>query len=412
MNKVFFFTGSRAEFGMVLPVLYFAAREMSLSPSVVVSGSHLAGHLAESIVEISEETNVRLITLEYFQRGDSVSDVADATANFLGTALAFLEKEKPRLVVVYADRSETFAMALAAFMLGIPIAHIEGGDLTAGGTLDDQFRHAITKFASLHFVSNASSRSVVLQLGEDPGRVMQVGSTNIDRYEFEPKPSARELATVLGISMEMPTALATFHPYPGLTSAKVKEVFLGLEYLLEAGIQVVLTYPNTDSGYEEILGNIELLRKKDFANLHIQPSLGSKLYMAMMSHFSVFGEQVGCVIGNSSSVIKDSAHFTCPAVAVGSRQRGRTSAGNVLWADEKADEMVLAVDTALFDSGHRDRLKTVTNPYRGVSASRKIVAEIAKFLKEAPRGPKEFFRLGTTHPYPDQGNEDHGRPNR
>lgn len=393
MNKVFFFTGSRAEFGMYAPILRRVLLENALVPSLVVSGSHVVGHLRDSLQEVKSQASMEIFEVPFSLQDDSRFSVAKSTSQFLESMVDFLNKNSPSALVVYADRSETFAAALAAYMLGIPIVHIEGGDVTQGGALDDQFRHAITKFASLHFVSNSRSYEVVRQLGESPDSIFAVGGTSSQNFEYNEAPTLEELEQIVGLALNLPTILATIHPYVGLREAQLDQVFEAFEQILAENIQIILTFPNTDFGHQAILEKIDALRNSRVGGLQLVPSLGSRTYLGLLRHFGIVGETRGAAVGNSSSIVKDTPGYGCPAVLIGDRQKGRTAADNVLAAGEDAEEIVIAVHTALFDDLYRSRLAQTENPYRGSGASEKIVKEIVRLVSSQRSNVPKGFNL-------------------
>ncbi len=391
MDKVFFFTGSRAEFGMYLPILKLVSSWPSLSAALVVSGSHVHGHLSNSIEEVRSQVEMQIFEVPFSMQGDTRFSVARSTSKLLEAMIDFLNLHQPSALVVYADRSESFAAALAAYMLGIPVVHLEGGEITQGGTLDDQFRHAITKFSSLHFVSNERSYQVVRQLGEFPESIIHVGGTSSEYFEGRQAPTVEELEQAVSLTLSSPTILATIHPYIGLGGPQLDEVFRAFETILDEGVQIILTYPNTDFGYEEVLQRISVLESSCQGELRLVPNLGSRTYFGLLRTFGTTGSRVGAAVGNSSSIVKDTPGFFCPAVLIGSRQNGRTTGGNLLLAEEDAVEIVSAVHTALFDETYRAKLSETVNPFSGGGGVKKIVQEIVTLLsRERPVPPKGF----------------------
>ncbi|MFZ2157765.1 MAG: UDP-N-acetylglucosamine 2-epimerase [Bradyrhizobium sp.] len=297
-----------------------------------------------------------------------------------------LEKLSPDLVVVYADRFEGFAAVIAATQMNMPTAHIEGGDLTEGGALDDSVRHAMTKLAHLHFTTNQQASNRILAMGEEAWRVHTVGFPAIDLISDGRFASADQVATRLGLDLAKPIVLFTQHSVTTefeLAIEQVRPSLQAFERLARQGVQVILTYPNNDAGGRSIIATLAELEKKRVPGLQFHSSLGRSMYHGVLALARDRNIRVACV-GNSSSGVKETPVFGCPTVNIGSRQEGRLRGSNVIDAGYDADAIVLAVERCLHDEAFRATAHATDNPYFLGGAGKKIAAVLA----DVPIGQK------------------------
>ena len=370
-----FFSGNRAEFGLQRPVIEEAVRCPDLDVSVLVSGAHLDPYFGKTIEEISD-SNIRIsgqIEIAQVSRDRkytplSIAKVIEGVSNFLA-------QELPDIFVVYADRFEGFGALIASTQMNIPSAHIEGGDLTEGGALDDSIRHAMTKLAHLHFTTNENSMQRVLGLGEERWRVKNVGFPAIDLIIDKKYATREEIVTELGVDINKPLVLFTQHSVtiePELSRVQMRESIKALRKILELGIQVVLTYPNNDDGSHEIIEEIEKFEREAHELLRVRKSLGRHLYHGVLALALDSNSRVVCA-GNSSSGIKETPAFGCPTVNIGSRQANRLRGENVIDADYNEFDIFLKLKGGLFDENIREICKNTSNPYYQGGASKRII---------------------------------------
>lgn len=339
MRRICVVTGTRAEFGLLRTLL----RELRAAPEVelqlVATGAHLSpshGHTISEIwaegFEVDEEVDMLL-----------ASDSPRAVGQSLGLAVigltGALSRLSPDILVLLGDRYEALAAAQAAMMLGIPIAHIHGGEVTEGA-IDEVIRHAITKMSHLHFVAAEEFRRRVIQLGEDPSSVQVVGALGLDNIAALETVPCSGLEQALGIVLDGPILLVTYHP---VTLAK--DASAGLAPLLEAldrqaNARIVFTGVNADAGGHAIKNSIEAfcaLRPEHRVKV---PSLGFRRYLSLMALSAA-------VVGNSSSGIIEAPSLGVPTVNIGPRQKGRPRAPSVIDCDAEPDKIVDAINHAL-----------------------------------------------------------------
>lgn len=372
-RKVAVFTGSRAEYGLLIPVIRAIAAAPGLEVLLIASGDHVAGD-AEA-VPAAAQVSIR-------REDESAGSTPRAIGAGVVAVTEALERLAPDIVVIYGDRFEAFAAMIAATQMGLPTAHLEGGDLTQGGTLDDVVRHAMSKLAHVHFPTNEAAAGRLRKMGEEPWRIHAVGFPPIDlisRGDFAPHD---EVAEQLGLDPVRPVVLFTLHPISTAPEDAGREIGVCLTALARAeaelDAQLVLTHPNGDLGSDAI---IEALA--GFAKAHpgavLRPSLGRRLYHGLLS---LCGANTGVCVGNSSSGLKETGAFHCPAVDVGPRQSGRLRGVNVLNVPVDAGAIFEAIRTCLEDGAFRAEVRAAENPYGQGNTG----PEIARILGELDLG--------------------------
>jgi len=380
------FTGNRAEYGLQYPILRAVDRHPDLDYKLLVSGAHLDAHFGRTLDEIRSD-GFR-IDAEVKIEMDAAS--LFATAQAIGTGVLEISKVlaelRPDMMVVYADRFEGLAAVVAATQMNVPTAHIEGGDLTEGGALDDSVRHAMTKLAHLHFTTNQQASNRILAMGEEEWRVHTVGFPAIDLISEGRYAKPSEVVERLKLDLSRPVILFTQHSVTTEFDQAVKQLtpsLAAIERLAAQGVQVVLTYPNNDAGGQQIIRELEAFRQRAVPGTQVQRSLGRHLYHGVLALAQDAARRIACV-GNSSSGLKETPAFCCPTVNIGSRQEGRLRGENVADAGYDADAIVAATRRCLFDEDFRALCRRAENPYWLGDAGPKI----AKVLADVPLDQK------------------------
>lgn len=355
-----------------------------LELQLAVSGTHLLKDFGETCLHIEADGFRIDEKIDILEQSD---DSAAATRSIAKAAFCFadtLKKLEPNAVMLLGDRYELLGFAAAALMARVPLLHIGGGDVTEGA-MDDSVRHSLTKMSYLHFPSTEQSRQRIIQLGEDPARVFNVGAVGIDSFLEFPPLNRTELSDVLGFDLSGHFLLATYHP-PTLSDAPV---IAGIDALLSvlsehAELKVVFTGVNADPGYMAIDSRIQRFASTRPQQVYFSASLGLRNYLSAM-------RLCRAVIGNSSSGIVEAPTAGVPTVNIGYRQRGRVRAASVIDCDEAAPSISTALKTALSDE-FQQFAKTVDNPYGKGGSSRKIVDIVASALLTRARA-KPFWDL-------------------
>jgi UDP-N-acetylglucosamine 2-epimerase (non-hydrolysing) len=381
-RRIAVFTGARAEYGLLYWLMKDIQAHTLLELQVIVSGMHLSPEFGETWKQIEADGFHIDAKVEMLLSSDTpVGIVKSMGIGTVGFADA-LDRLKPDMLVVLGDRFEALAVAQAAMIMRIPIAHLHGGEITEGA-YDDAIRHAITKMASLHFVAAEPYRQRVIQMGEMPGTVFNVGAVGLDHFLRSSRMSIEELSSSLGFKLRKPYFIVTYHPVTQLE----EDPRAALTNLLSAldrypNHQIILTYPNADSGGRGIISILEGYARAQPTRVFVTPSLGFECYLSIVSG-------AAAVVGNSSSGIIEAPTFRVPTVNIGVRQLGRLAADSVLHCSPSTDHILDTIAKAV-SPGFVQFCATVINPYGQGDAAKQIVVVI-----ESHCGPfhKHFYDI-------------------
>jgi len=313
----------------------------------------------------------------------TVADARQATPIAVGeTAIGMartLDRIAPDACLVYADRFETFGAAIAATQMAIPTFHVEGGDVTEGGALDDAVRDAISRLAHVHLTTNAVATARLIRMGEDSWRVIQVGAVVDDYVRSGDFAGIDEIERSLGIDGRRPIVLFTLHPIPtdlAVTTSELTASLTALAELVDHGIQVVATQPNSDHGADQIRAGLKQLSRALGPNFILRESLGRRLFHGLLALGGTPGHRLS-LVGNSSAGVKEAGAFNCPSVNVGQRQSGRLRGGSVVDVGADAQAIVSAVRSVLIDDAYRFRILEAVHPYTGRNVGQSVADVLA-----------------------------------
>ena len=374
--KVAVVTSTRAEYGLLKPVIASLSDTDGINVMVVVTGAHLLASQGSTISEIRNDGTAIAACIDIYH-GDA-SDEAAAVANAVTGFAAWFRSERPDLVVLLGDRYEIFGVAAAASMCGIPIAHISGGETTEGAK-DEFYRHCITKMSAIHFPSTERYRKRIIQLGERPSAVFNVGSLGAQNVLSVPLMDKDALSASVGFDFSSSFLLCTCHPE---TLGSGADVCIPLLNAIDRlGIPVLFTAANADAE-----GDIINQRISEFCGTHpsckLVQSLGYRRYLSALKLCSA-------VVGNSSSSLTEAPAMRKPSVNIGIRQLGRDMTDTVISCPSDEGAIISAVRTAL-SSEFRSVCENAVLPFRceGVSSS---IAEIVKRSLESGISCKKSF---------------------
>ena len=359
-------TGSRAEFGLMLPVIRAIEHDPELDLTLVVTGSHLDEVFGKTVSEIIGSGVTIDAEIEILVDGDTSSSISKAVGHGVINFTDYFSERAPDICLFMGDRYEMLAAGIAAFFCDVPIAHISGGELSLGSK-DDQIRHLITKLSSLHFVSAVEHRKRVIQMGTDPKTVFNVGEPGLDTLLQDPIMSRQALQETLDFELREKLIVLTYHPATSLPNALVlselQAILVSLNTLRD--IQVVCTLPNNDQGWVGLRDMLETFRAKNSEWFHTMLSLGRQRYIAMV-------DQAELVIGNSSSGLVEVPMIGTPTVNVGMRQTGRLAGESVISVAADVQDITAAINLAMTPAFAK-RAKIVGSPYGDGNASLRIV---------------------------------------
>jgi UDP-hydrolysing UDP-N-acetyl-D-glucosamine 2-epimerase len=371
-RKICVVTGSRAEYGLLFFLLKEIQGDADLTLQLVVTGMHLSPEFGLTWRQISGDGFVIDRKVEMLLSSDTPAGISKAIGlGVIGFADALVDLQ-PDILVVLGDRFEIFAAAQAAMNQRIPIAHIHGGELTEGA-VDDAIRHALTKMAHLHFTAAETYRKRVIQLGEQPDKIFNVGAPGLDNIYRLPLLDRVQFEQAIDFKLGRRNLLVTFHPV-SLENASAAEQFRQLLQALDGfdDIHTIFTHGNADVDGRIIATMIEDYRTRYPARVASFVSLGSIRYLSALQH-------VDAVVGNSSSGLLEAPSFKIATVNIGDRQRGRLCADSVLHCEPHADAIRQAIAKA-FSKEFANVLQKVSNPYGTGGASLKI----KQILKQMP----------------------------
>lgn len=375
MKKIAVVTGTRAEYGILYPVLRAIEAHPKLKLSLVVTGMHLSHEFGYTVQEIERDGFDIEARVDMLLSSDTLGAMAKSVGiGIIGMAQTW-EQLKPNMILVLGDRVEPLAAAVASAYMNIPVAHVLGGDAAIGSNIDDSNRYATTKFAHIHFAAIAKHAERIIKLGEDSWRVHTVGSPALDVILNEPLPPAEALAMQLELNLSQPLILVVQHSVTTQVDEAPKQMRETLEAIVEVGYSTVLIYPSSDAGGRRM---IEVIKEfESYPLIRTFKSLPRKEYLSLMKAASV-------MVGNSSSGIIEAPSFGLPVVNIGIRQEGRERGKNVIDVRHNKQEIKKAIEKALTDEEFLKEVKKCANPY-GDGKTGPRIAEILSKVEITPQ---------------------------
>lgn len=364
-------TTSRADYGH----LYWPLKHLHAHPEVelrlVVTGAHLSPQYGRTIDQIDADGFTDIISdrIECLVSSDTDTGMAKTIGNAtLSLADALSRPDaRPDCLLLIADRYEMLAPASVALALRIPIAHIEGGDISEGA-IDNQVRHALTMMSHIHFAPTTDAAARIIAMGEEPWRVHVSGAPSLDHLHKSDIPAPEEVAATLGLDLNAPVVVIAHHPLTLArdTNEETDAVFAALEEIAVGPMQVVFCFPNADAGSHEIVSRARAFcAAHNHATLHI--NLDHLLYWGLLHCADV-------LVGNSSSGIMETPSVPLPCVNIGRRQQGRTRATNIIDVPPQPPNIVQGVGRAL-SPDFADQIRGCTNPY-GTGNAAQIITDV------------------------------------
>lgn len=385
MKKVCVLTATRAEYGLLKRVILTLQEDAFIDVRVAVTGMHLSPEFGFTYHEIEKDGIKIDKKIEILLSSDTAQGVSKSMGLALISFGEYFASLKPDMLVVLGDRFETLAVCMAALIERIPIAHIHGGETTEGA-IDEAIRHAITKFSYLHFPSTEEYKKRIIQLGEAPERVFNVGALGVENILKEDLTSKASLEQSLEYSLGAIYAVVTYHPVTleeSTAEMQLKELLDALNEFPQ--IKYIFTKANADSQGRIINQMLEQYVLNSDKGILVD-SLGTQRYLSALKNCAM-------VIGNSSSGIIEAPLFQIPTINIGDRQKGRIQANSILNCKPKKTEITSAMEKALQMIENRE-LPSLALKYGNGTTSVQIVKEIKKVLtQETINIKKEFYDL-------------------
>jgi GDP/UDP-N,N'-diacetylbacillosamine 2-epimerase (hydrolysing) len=381
--KVFVLVERRADYSRQEPILKLMAKDPFFDIYLVVTGICLLDTHGKDINYIERDGFTINATIPMFLGGaeDSGAEMVRALSRVMAGVVDELERARPDVVLTVGDIGGNFAVTVAAAHMNIPVAHIQGGEVS--GSIDESIRHAMSKFSHVHFPATEEARDRLIRLGENPEDIHVVGCPSIDVLLNTPDVEPDELASKYDLDFGRPFVILIQHPVTTEAASALEQIRETIEAIDLVDVQAIALLPNNDAGYSRIIDELKA------SGIRWYPSLSTLDFVNLY-------RQAWALVGNSSSGIHETSTFRIPAVNIGNRQKGRQRAANVIDVPNKAADIEQGLRKALFDEEFRAFVRTVENPYGSGDSARRIVdvlkrvsfdGKIQKVFHEYPERP-------------------------
>jgi UDP-N-acetylglucosamine 2-epimerase (non-hydrolysing)/GDP/UDP-N,N'-diacetylbacillosamine 2-epimerase (hydrolysing) len=345
-------TGSRADYSILRSVLYAIRRHKSLKVSLIVTSMHLEDEFGYTLEEIKKDGFAIAGTVDILDESDTPASMAKAVGKGIIGIVEILKKKKPDILLVNTDRFETLAGAISGAFMNIPLAHMHGGEVS--GSIDESIRHAITKFAHIHFPSTMENAKRIIRLGEDPKRVFMVGAAGLGFIVSKKLLPPKVIFKKYKLDVKRLIFLVVQHPVTTEVNQAAFQMRQTLDAMVKIKEQTIVIYPNADAGGRTMIKVIKKYLRYPFIKAF--KSLPHLDYLSLMRVAKV-------MIGNSSSGIIEASSFKLAVVNIGTRQQGRQRSSNVIDVGYNKQGILRGIDKALHDDNFLSRLKGCINPY-------------------------------------------------
>jgi UDP-hydrolysing UDP-N-acetyl-D-glucosamine 2-epimerase len=350
-RTVLYISGTRADYGLMKPVLAQLANDEDFNLEVIATGMHMMPEFGLTVQEI-EKDGFKCHKIPVTYEDNTRKAMAVFLAKFLQAFIDSVSTIQPNFILLLGDRAEMLAGAVTGAYLGIPVAHIHGGENSS--TVDDPVRHAITKLSNIHFPATTQSAERIIRMGEKPEFVFVAGAPGLEQIREGRLVEPEKIASEFGLDLRVPILLVLYHPVTLEENAAGEQMSMILNAISELKFQTIIVYPNADAGSRDVIGKINEFSNRPF--IKIFRNIDHTQFLSLLRISSV-------LIGNSSSGIIEAASFGLPVVNIGSRQRGRERGPNVIDAGYNGREILKAIQFSLYDRKFIDSLKSCKNPY-------------------------------------------------
>ena len=359
-RKVFIVIERRADYSRYRPILKKMKADPFFDIYLVVTGICLLDIHGKDVNYIEEDGFEINAQLKMFNvdRPDTGGEMVRSMARVMSSLVDELEKAQPDIVLSGFDIGANMAVTIAAAHMNIPVAHIQGGEVT--GSIDESIRHAMSKFAHIHFPATKLSKNRLIRMGEEPNNIFVVGCPSIDVICETPIVNIQTLEEYFGFDFSKPILLMIQHPVTTEAEDSFSQIKETVDAIKETGIQTVALLPNNDAGYSKIIDYIKE------SGIKWYPSLPTDMFINLYRN-------VNALIGNSSSGIHETPTMKIPAINIGNRQQGRERAENVIDVTHQKEAIMIAIHKAMNDKAFLQNVKNIHNPYGDGNSADKIV---------------------------------------
>lgn len=384
MKNICIITGTRAEYGLLRPIINRVENDIDLNLQLIVTGMHLSPEFGMTFKQIEKDGYHITEKIEVLISSDTNVGISKSMGLAMISFSELYERIKPDIVIVLGDRYEIFSAVSAAYVSKIPVAHIHGGETTKGA-FDESLRHCITKMSYLHFTSTEDYRNRVIQLGEHPDRVFNVGAIGIENIKNLKLLSKKELEIQLNLKLENKYVIVIFHSVTlenNTAKGQFEEIINALE---KTDLNVIFIKGNSDTGGRIINKMIDEITNKYTKKYASFTSLNILQYLSLMKHCEA-------LIGNSSSGILEAPSFRIPTINIGDRQKGRIQSKSIINSEPKSDKIYTSLKEGMSES-FKNEISNMVNPYGDGNVSVKIIDKIKVFLNNDIDLKKNFYDL-------------------
>lgn len=362
-KKFCVFTGSRSEYWLLQPLIDELKKEKTIELQLIISGMHLSPEFGLTYNEIDTKGISKVEKIEILLSSDTPIGISKAMGLGMISYSEALNRLRPDILIGLGDRFELFSIVSSAVVNKIPVAHIHGGEITLGA-YDEGFRHSITKMSHLHFCSTEIYRKRIIQLGENPKNVFNVGALGIDNIRRLKLLTKKQLENEISFKLDKPFFVVTFHPVTLERIPSEEQMYELIKALNHFdNYKIIFTKPNADNESRGIIKILDSERQKNPERIAVFESLGSLKYLSALKHCEL-------MIGNSSSGIIEMPYFKKPTVNIGIRQKGRIFAESILNCEPKEKDIVSSINKALSTEFRKKCLKTKSLYGNGYAAKK------------------------------------------
>ena len=382
-KKVFLFTTNRADYGLLKSLIFEFSKDTSFEFKLIITNSHLDSRFGSTVNEIKFDKIKSFKEIKINQKNSTPKYIIYSISEGFEKISKYLIKNKPDLIVVLGDRFELIPICYSSVILNIPIAHFAGGESSEGST-DEVTRHCITKMSHIHFVSHKKYKQKVINMGENPSRVFNIGSLSVDNIKNSLVYNKREVLNRLLLNQNSKFFLVTYHPSTIEINKSIKELKNLLHVLKKfKNYKIIITGTNNDQ-FSNVIKKHIINSVRNNKNFFYKKSLGSKLYISAMKYSE-------CVIGNSSSGILEAPYLKKPVVNIGDRQKGRFQSNNIINCSENKMQINNSIKKALSQKFKRKIIDS-KYPFGNGGTAKKVIKIIKKInLKKIIK--KKFYSV-------------------